>query len=158
MPLLCGYPKAGPRSSSSWTVAANDACSSSVRLAHQSPNSSVYSTSQGMPKYSLHGIFRQVHHWPFLIPGHTGCASAMTLARKASGKAFGVITSTETPSSCSNSCRMAPMSKSVVSGVGSIGMSRSLPSWSFPWRTEPKTRAFLARCRSTTTRMATRCA
>jgi hypothetical protein len=70
MPLLCGCPNAGPRASSNCTDAANDTCSTSVRLAHQPPNSSVYSTSQAMHEYSLRGIFRQVHFLDATLP-HT---------------------------------------------------------------------------------------
>lgn len=63
---------------------------------------------------------------------HTGRASAMSLARKESGKAFGASTSTCTRSSCNSSCRIAPMSNMVVPGAGSIKMSRSLTFWSSP--------------------------
>ena len=48
------------------------------------------------------------------------------------------------------------MSKSVVSAVGSMRISRSLPSVSAPCATEPNTRAFRARCASTTPRIAAR--
>ena len=57
---------------------------------------------------------------------------------------LGVNTSTRTPRICLNSMRMALMSKSVVSGVGSMRMSRSLFSVSRPWSTEPNTRALRA--------------
>ena len=43
MPLLCGNPRLGPRSSNNWTVAATLICSSSDNPAHQCSNSSVYS-------------------------------------------------------------------------------------------------------------------
>jgi len=42
------------------------------------------------------------------VLAHTGMACASTVARKLSGSAFGVSTSTDTPSSCKSSCRIAP--------------------------------------------------
>ena len=59
IPVLYGKPNVGPRSSRRRTEASKDSCSSSARLSHHSPNSSVYSTSQIMRKYSPKGIFRQ---------------------------------------------------------------------------------------------------
>ena len=48
IPLLCGKPKLGPRSSSRRTDASTDSCSSSDKPAHHSPKSSVFSTSHYM--------------------------------------------------------------------------------------------------------------
>ena len=52
-------------------------------------------------------------------------------------------------SSCRSSSRIAPMSKSVVSGAGSTRISRSLYQVSKPFATEPNTRAFDARWAAT---------
>ena len=62
------------------------------------------------------------------IAAHTGLASASTAARNLSGSPLGVSTSTGTPSSLRSSTRIALMSNSVVSGVGSMRRSRSLLS------------------------------
>lgn len=68
-----------------------------------------------------------------------GLASDRTRSRNLSGKAFGVTTSTSMPNKLFSLRRIAPISKSDVSGVGSIRISRSLPSRSVPCTTEPKT-------------------
>ena len=48
MPLLYGYRRLGPNSPSNSTLALTDSCSGSISVAHQPPNSSVYSMSHFM--------------------------------------------------------------------------------------------------------------
>ncbi len=72
-------------------------------------------------------------------------APARIMSRLGSGIAPEVSTSTLTPGNCLSLWRMAPISKSVVSGVGSINRSRSLSSVSSPRATDPKTRAHFSR-------------
>jgi hypothetical protein len=87
---------------------------------------------------------------------HSGSAPATTSPRKLSGRAFGVSTSTVTPSSCFASWRIAAISSKVVSGVGSTSRSRSLASVSFPDNTDPNRRGLRTRYRSTKARSASR--
>lgn len=75
---------------------------------------------------------RQIIDQALPMLAHTGTACASTVARNVSGSAFGVSTSTGTPSSSRSSWRIAPMSNSVASGVGSTSRSKSLSSVSQP--------------------------
>ena len=92
------------------------------------------------------------------VPGltHSGSAPATTSPRKLSGRAFGVSTSTVTPSSRFASWRIAAISSKVVSGVGSTSRSKSLSSVSFPDNIDPKRRGLRTRYRSTKARSASR--
>src|SRR3989338_1541112 len=74
-------------------------------------------------------VFRQAERIGF---AHTGKASFITQSLKLSCNAPGVRTSTDMPSNFFNSYWIAPISKSVVSGVGSTSRSRSLSSVSLP--------------------------
>jgi hypothetical protein len=68
----------------------------------------------------------------FALAGiHMGSASRRTCSRYLFGISPGVRTSTGTPSISSRSACIPPRSSRVVSGVGSISRSRSLPSTSF---------------------------
>ena len=74
-----------------------------------------------------------------------------------SGSAFGVSTSMSMPSNCFNSKRIAPMSNSVVCGVGSTSRSRSLPGTSSWCMAEPNTRTLRTLWLSAISRMRVRC-
>ena len=69
----------------------------------------------------------------------------------------GVTTSTSTPSNVRNSQRIAPRSNSDMPSAGSTKRSRSLASVSSPYKTEPNTRGFPARCAATVRRIDSRC-
>src|SRR5690606_7222176 len=72
--------------------------------------------------------------------GHKGLASASTLSRNFTGRSPGVNKSTSTPRSNVNSASRSPRSNNVAPGSASTSRSRSLPLWSVPCSTEPKTR------------------
>jgi hypothetical protein len=60
------------------------------------------------------------------VVAHSGIACDSTDARNFTGSAICVSTSTRTPSSADSSCRMAPMSNRVVSGVGCVVLGHDL--------------------------------
>src|ERR1017187_1098177 len=91
------------------------------------------------------------------MPAHTGWASSRTLCRNFSGRHPGVSRSTLTPVRASISICNPAKSSRLVLGAGSTNKSRSLPSTSSPWRTEPNTRGFAMPASSTSWRIVSRC-